>query len=132
MLRNAASKSALIVAKEAGTPGSLRGLITVYPVIIGGKPGPPQAPKSPRPPTVTALHVAVGSSTTFPLIRVVGAVLVSVTPAVAAIPNVEADPRFTDGADGAHIVEPTVKFHTTSAASGVPFVSVAAVVIVAV
>src|SRR3954468_23221721 len=73
-------------------PGSNSALITV-PLIDGDEP--PHRPKPPVTSTATELQVApeTGSRITFPLIVLLGAVAVLVTPAVAAIPKAAAAPR---------------------------------------
>jgi hypothetical protein len=125
MLRNAASKSALIAPEVAPASGN-KGLITV-PLIVGVEPLLPQRPKPPAASTATALHVApaIGSSTTFPLIVVIGRVVVLVTPAVAAIPNGAANPRFT-GARPVAAGVTVLKFHAKLQATGVPVALVTA------
>lgn len=85
--------------------------------------------------------VTSDAAATSPLTVVLRPLLVSVAPPAGptSTPKVAAAPMSTGpgplqlaGGTGLHIVAATVKFHTTSAASGVPSVSVAAVVIVAV
>jgi hypothetical protein len=124
MLRNAASKSALIAPAVAPASGN-KGLITV-PLIFGGEP--PQRPKPPAASTTTVLQVVVGSSTTFPLIVVLGSVGVLVTPAVAAIPNGAANPRFT-GARPVVAGVTVLKFHAKVQAIAVPVALVTALII---
>jgi hypothetical protein len=63
MLRNAALSAALI-AVEVVVSGYR--FVMTFPLIVGGMP--PQGPKPPALSTVTALHVWLGSNTTFPLI----------------------------------------------------------------
>src|SRR5579872_3510792 len=80
---------------------------------------PPQMPKPPALSTGTALQVASGSSTTSPLIRVMGAVGVLVIPAVAAIANDVAVPMFTPVTAAAQlpVAGPAVNLQVTDFAS---------------
>src|SRR3569832_2312777 len=80
---------------------------------------PPQVPKPPTLSTATALHVAVGLSTTFPLMCVIGTERVLVTPVVAAMANGASAPRIP-GAGAAAATAAVLKLHTKSQPIGVP------------
>jgi len=82
MLRKAAFKSALMAAEVVVSGYKL---VMTSPLIIGGIP--PQRPKPRHYQRSPRYKSDFGSNTTFPLIWVIGAVLVLVTPAVAAIAN---------------------------------------------
>src|ERR1039458_4610762 len=87
-LRNAAFRSALMAVAVVVSGYEL---VMTRPLMVGGMPA--QRPNPPALSTVTALQVWSGVNTTSPLIWVIGAVMVLVTPAVAAMANGFASPR---------------------------------------